>query len=314
MPESLRIASLISSATEMLYALGLGDSVVGVSHECDYPAEVAEQPRLTRSRIDSAQTSQQIDEQVKSLLMQGEPLYEVDVERLVSLQPDVIITQSQCDVCAVRYADVEAAVNSQPALQQSRLISLNPQSLADMLDDIRRIGAACSRAATATSLTSWLQARVDAIRAKTETLSPADQPRVACIEWIEPTMIAGNWTPQLVDWAGGQGGLSIGGQHSQYTDWAAVVEFDPQVIAVMPCGFDLARTVREAARLKSFPHWSELSAVRNQRAFAVDGNAFFNRCGPRLVESMELLAHLVQPQLCGPPAMLDPAHSWQRID
>ncbi len=292
----LRIASLLSSATEMLYGLGLGEQVVAVSHECDYPPECAGKPRATRSHIDSSATSAAIDEQVKARLAAGLPLYGIDAELLCGLQPDVIVTQAQCDVCAIRYADVVDLVAQQPALKATSIVSLNPGTLGEVLADIERVAAAVGHVDAGRRWVAELTARVDAVRAKTAGLAPHERVRVACIEWIEPVMCAGNWMPELIDIAGGVQPFARTGEHSGYTAWADVVAFDPQAIVVMPCGFDLPRTLLEARRLPAFPGWHELRAVRDGRVYAVDGNAYFNRSGPRLVESLELLAHLLHPQ------------------
>lgn len=297
----------------MLFGLGLAERVVGVSHECDYPSQVHQLPRVTRSHVDSAATSADIDRQVHALVEQQAALYEVDVEQLAALRPDLIVTQAQCDVCAVRYADVVDAVREQPALAGAEIVALNPLSIADVMQDIRRIGHAAGCDDVATRFVAELDARVSSVRSRTDALPPASRPRVACLEWIEPPMLAANWTPQLVEWAGGNGGDTVAGRHSTYADWDDVVRFDPEVIVVMPCGFDLARSLVEARVLPDFPHWAELSAVRNGRVFAVDGNAYFNRSGPRLVDSLEILAHLVHPELFAPPAGLAPERTWQRL-
>lgn len=294
-----RIVSLLSSSTEILYGLGLGEKVLAVSHECDFPPDVTGKPRATFSRIDSTATSAAIDVQVRELMAAGKPLYEVDAELLLRLRPDLIVTQAQCDVCAVRFADVVDLVEREPTLHGTPVFSLNPQRLSDVLDDVARLGEATQRRDEAERYLAELRARIDAVRARTGTLPPERRRRTACIEWIEPPMMAGNWTPDLVELAGGTQPFCVAGRHSIYTPWDDVVRFDPEVIVVMPCGFDLERTLVEAARIREFPHWQELRAVRDGRVYAVDGNALFNRSGPRLVESLELLAKLVHPELHG---------------
>lgn len=293
----MRIVSLISSATEMLFGLGLEESIVGVSHECDFPAAANRLPRATFTNITADAPSGMIDQQVKELVAAGKPLYEIDLDLLVDLQPDLIVTQAQCDVCAVRYDDVVAAVASEPRLSQARLIALNPQSLSDVLQDIRRLADATDRSRAAAKYASALEARIEQVRSRTGALTESQRPLTACIEWIEPMMIAGNWTPELIELAGGRQLWAVAGRHSTYTTWESVRSADPEVIIVMPCGFDLSRTLREAASLLELPGWRELRAVRTERVFAVDGNALFNRSGPRLVDSLELLAQLVQPEL-----------------
>lgn len=306
----MRIVSLISSATEMLFGLGLEESIVGVSHECDYPAAANRLPRATFTNITADAPSGMIDQQVKELVAAGKPLYEIDLELLVDLQPDLIITQAQCDVCAVRYDDVVAAVASEPKLGAAQLVALNPQSLGDVMKDIRRLGIATSRTAAAAEYVSALEARIELVRSRTGTLAESQRPLTACIEWIEPMMIAGNWTPELIELAGGRQTWAVAGRHSTYTAWEDVRSADPEVIIVMPCGFDLSRTLREAASLSELPGWSEISAVRAGQVFAVDGNALFNRSGPRLVDSLELLAALVKPEIHGTPSASD---LWQAL-
>ena len=308
-----RIVSLISSATEILYLLGLGDRVVGVSHECDYPSDVAAKPRLTRSLVASAATSRAIDDQVRTLAGEQSALYAIDVDRLAALAPDLIITQAQCDVCAVRYEDVVTAVRDTPALHDTAVLALNPIRLDDVLQDIIRVGEAAAAQAAAREAVAKLESRIEQVRAKTRAWPPQRRPRVACLEWIDPPMLAANWTPELVKSAGGDPGeLVQANTHSTYADWKGIAEFDPRVVVIMPCGFDLERTITEAQVLPSVAGWSELSAVREGRVFAVDGNAYFNRSGPRLVDSLEILAHLFHPDLFAPP-VAEPGRVWRRL-
>ena len=296
-----RIASLLSAGTEILYGLGLGERVVAISHECDWPPEVAGKPRVTSTRVAAGAASGQIDRQVRALTEAGEALYEIDAERLAALSPDLIVTQAQCDVCAVRYQDVIDLVERHESLRRTRVVALNPLSLDDIFADIVRVGEAAEVSEEATRFVAALQARVAAVVAKTKGLAENDRPRVAAIEWIDPVMIAGNWMPELIDLAGGQSGLAAAGRHSGYTPWRLVVEYDPEVILIMPCGFDLARTLAEAPALTALDGWNNLSAVQSGRVHAVDGNALFNRSGPRMVDSLELLAHLLHPPLIPAP-------------
>lgn len=292
-----RIVSLLSSATEILYGLGLGPQVVAVSHECDHPADVIQKPRATFSHIDSSASSGAIDVQVRELTAAGKSLYEVDGPLLLKLQPDLIVTQAQCDVCAVRFEDVLDLVEREPSLRGTPVFSLNPQYLEDVLKDVLRLGEVTGRDETAKLYVKMMRQRIAEVRLRTGSLPAERRRRTACIEWIDPPMLAGNWTPELVELAGGMQMFAKAGQHSTYTPWDDVVRFDPEVIVVMPCGFDLERTIVEAQRLREFPHWQELQAVRDGRVYAVDGNALFNRSGPRLIESLELLAKLVHPEL-----------------
>jgi iron complex transport system substrate-binding protein len=292
----MRIVSLISAATEMLFALELGDQVVGISHECDWPPECATLPRVTQSRVNSFAASAAIDAEVKSRLSAGEALYEIDVDLLSTLQPDLIVTQSQCDVCAVRYDDVISTIRLTPRLAGTQVLSLNPQSLVEVFDDMRRIAAATNISKKANEVLSKFPRRIERVRSISASVPVADRPRVAVIEWLEPLMLAGNWVPELVDIAGGKCELTPPGRHSQYHDWNALLQFDPQAIVVCPCGFDLPRATIEAATLCSRPGWYDIAAVKTRRVFIADGNACFNRPGPRLVESTELLAGLLHPE------------------
>jgi iron complex transport system substrate-binding protein len=312
-----RIVSLISSATEILYLLDLGQRVVGVSHECDYPPEVASKPRLTRALIASESSSRAIDEQVRTLSAEQSALYEIDVEQLAALAPDLIVTQAQCDVCAVRYEDVVSAVRDVPALKDTKILALNPRSIYEVLEDIERVGLAVeeeSVAISATLLKTASMMKVVSRQIKAAEIARSGMPRVICLEWIDPPMVAANWMPELVQLAGGEAGLSKPGAHSQYADWNKIVQYDPEVIVIMPCGFDLDRAIAEAQVLPRLSGWSELNAVRGQRVFAVDGNAYFNRSGPRLVDSMEILGHLIHPKYFGLPDDADAAVAWRRLE
>lgn len=290
-----RIVSLLPAATEMICGIGLREQLVGVSHECNWPHGLEALPRLTRSRIDSSADSAAIDEQVKRLAASGEPLYEVDADLLAALRPTLIVTQAQCDVCAVSLASVEGIVATRPELRETQVLALNPQSLAAVLDDIERIGVAAGAASAAREYADGLRERVRRVveMAAADQSSQPRRPRVAVIEWIEPLMAAGNWTPELVELAGGDYGLAQAGRHSPYVEWWQIVEFAPEVLVIAPCGFDLERSRREAACLKRLPGWSELPAVAQGRATVIDGDAYLNRPGPRLVDSLELLHRLV---------------------
>jgi iron complex transport system substrate-binding protein len=298
----MRIVSLISAATEMLYTLGLWDQVVGVSHECDWPPECRQLPRVTRSRVNSSAASAAIDAEVTQLMSAGEALYEIDLEKLADLHPDLILTQSQCDVCAVKYDDVVCAVRQSSQLAGAQVVDLNPRSLGEVFGDMQRIGAAAGIVDDANNVAAKLTQRVAGIRSATASIVQADRPRVAIIEWLEPIMLAGNWVPELVEIAGGECDLTKGGLHSRYHDWNEIIRFDPQVIVICPCGFDRPRARLESKSLAERPGWKTISAVRNRRVCVVDGNACFNRPGPRLVESTELLAALLHPTAFTMPA------------
>lgn len=302
----LRIVSLLSSATEILFALGVGEQVVGIGHECDWPWEATTRPRVTRSWIDSRLPSDEIDRVVRDRLAAGQPLYEVDAQRLVELSPDLIVTQAQCDVCAVRYEDVASLVERTPALSKTQIVALQPATLAEIFEDIERVGAAVGAKKAAADYVRSLHARIDRVARLTKNLP---RPRVLCIEWIEPLMLAANWTPTLIELAGGESGLTVANQHSTYTDWQAVVDYDPQVVLISPCGFDLPRARLEAQRLLELTGWQEIRAVRDGRVYLIDGNAYLNRSGPRIVDSLEIVAHLLNPDVC-PNVWSD---AWQRF-
>jgi len=297
-----RIASLLASATEILYGLDLGDRVVAVSHECDCPAEAMDKPRVTHTHVHHERSSAQIDAQVHELTAEQTPLYSIDIDQLVSLRPDLIVTQAQCDVCAVRYSDVLDAVASRPELARTHVVALNPHTMDDVLEDIRRVGEATGSSREAAQYVARLQGRIDAVCGATAAMAAASRPRVLAIEWIEPLMVAANWMPQLIEWAGGRQSMTQAGHHSGYSQWEDVRAFDPEVIAIMPCGFDLSRTLQEWGVLRRLPGWEELSAVKQGRVYALDGNAYFNRSGPRMVDSLQILAHLVHPERFDPPA------------
>jgi iron complex transport system substrate-binding protein len=312
-----RIISLISSATEILYLLELGERVVGVSHECDYPAAVAGKPRLTRSLVEASATSRGIDDQVRTLSAAQSALYAIDVEQLAALAPDLIITQAQCDVCAVRYEDVAAAVRDTPGLQGTPILALHPRSILDVLDDIERVGQAVEDPTVATNASLLKAAHLMLLlsrQLKSAEIARTSKPRVLCLEWIDPPMVAANWMPELIALSGGESGLAERGAHSTYADWRRIVEYDPQVIVIMPCGFDLERAMAEAQVLPAFAGWAELAAVRSGRVYAVDGSAYFNRSGPRLIDSLEILSHLVHPQYFGRPRSEQAAGAWRRLE
>lgn len=305
-----RIASLLAGATEIVYALGLGDRLVAISHECDYPPEATTKPRVTLSRIYAQATSQAIDDQVRTMTSGGAPLYEIDVAQLASLRPDLIITQAQCDVCAVRCEDVVAMVRGNGAFAGTQLVALNPNSLADLLGGILRVGEAAGSLPVAERYVAGMQNRLAAVQERTRALAATARPRVACIEWTEPLMLAGNWVPEMIELAGARHDLTTAGTHSPYAAWEDVRRYNPEVIVIAPCGFDLNRATAEAAGLTSRPGWFDIAAVRAGRVYAMDGNAYLNRSGPRIVDTLEILAHLFHPQLFGPP--LEPS-AWRQL-
>jgi iron complex transport system substrate-binding protein len=303
-----RIVSLLPSATEIVCALGLGEWLVGVSHECDHPPEVAGRPILTEAKVDVGGSAAAIDRGVRALVAGGLSVYRLDLEALQRLEPDLILTQDQCDVCAVSFAEVEAAVRASLG-RDVEIVSLRPARLADVLEDIRRIGRAAGREAAAAELVARLEGRFQSLRERHRQLH--SRPRVACLEWTEPLMAAGHWIPDLVELGGGTYDMVEAGSRTATIAWDDLVAARPDVVVLMPCGFKLEQTRREVARLRARPEWRQLPAVRHGRVYAVDGNAYCNRPGPRLAESAELLAGLIQP---GFYAHLLPPGSWEKVE
>jgi iron complex transport system substrate-binding protein len=312
----LRIVSLLSSATEILFAIGAESEVVAISHECDYPPEATHLPRATRSLIDSSRSSQDIDDQVKQRLQAGDSLYEIDRDLIRELAPDLIVTQAQCDVCAVRYQDVVDFVAAERTLAATNVLALNPRSLMQIFEDVLLVGQAARRSDAAARFENQLLQRYGQIaRTSSKSESPRNErSRVAILEWTEPLMGAGNWTPELVEAAGGHPLLGISGQHSTYIGWAEIVAARPEILIIAPCGFNLDRSLIEARRLMELPGYRDLPAVAYDRAFVIDGNAYLNRSGPRIVDTLEILAHLIQPELFAPPeGELAEGQAWMRL-
>jgi iron complex transport system substrate-binding protein len=289
-----RIISLIASATEIVCPLGFEDQLVGRSHECDYPESIRRLPVCTEPKFDVEGSSCEIDQRVKALLGEALSVYRVDAERLRELEPEVIVTQSQCDVCAVSLRDVERAVCSWLSACP-RLVSLVPNGLADVWTDVERVAEALEARERGAELIQRLQGRINTIAERASTLSA--RPAVACIEWIDPLMAAGNWMPELVELAGGVNLFGEAGKHSPWMTWEQLVARNPDVIVVLPCGFDMDRSRRDMPVLTSRPEWSRLRAVVAGRVFLADGNQYFNPPGPRLVESLEILAELLHPEV-----------------
>jgi iron complex transport system substrate-binding protein len=287
-----RIVSLLPSCTEIVCALGLEQQLVGRSHECDFPPAIRHLPSCTESKLNTQTSSAGIDREVKSLLRNALSIYAVDTGSLRRLQPDIILTQSQCEVCAVSLPEVEQAV-TEWAGHKPQIISLAPNSLADVWDDIPRVAGALGVPDRGVELVRKLKERVEKIAMLTRDLPR--RPSVACIEWLEPLMAAGNWVPELVELAGGLNLFGEAGKHSPWLNWEAVQEHDPEVVVIMPCGFDIRRAQRELSALSSKPDWNKLRAVCAGRVYLADGNQYFNRPGPRLVESLEILAELLHP-------------------
>ena len=290
-----RIISLIASATEIVCALGYEECLVGRSHECDFPETIKNIPVCSSSKVVTHSSSLQIDLQVKEIVGEGLSVYKVDSDLLDQLSPSVIITQTQCEVCAVSLKDVEEAVcklvSSAPAI-----VSLEPMSLNDVWIDIQSVSNALGAPERGTILVRALKDRLASLRAQISSIN--NKPSVACIEWTDPLMIAANWVPTLVEYAGGVNLMSHPGKHSGYITMDDLEMAKPDVIVVMPCGFDIERCLKEMEPIISHPSWEKLPAVKNRRVYITDGNQYFNRPGPRVVESAEILAECLHPDVC----------------
>jgi iron complex transport system substrate-binding protein len=304
----MRICSLLPSATEIAFALGLGDDVVGVTHECDYPIEAKGKPVIVRSRTDTdAMSSAAVDEWVRTQAEAQQSVYVIDRNALAAAAPDLIVTQDLCDVCAVAADEVSAACEALPVTP--RLISLVASSLAEVLRDIDRVGAATGRQAQSRNLVRSLEERIDKVRRKASAAN--FRPRVACLEWLDPIYSAGHWVPEMVAIAAGEDVLARPAERSSRIDWNTIANRAPEILIIMPCGFDCDRARQEAGLLRSQTGWESIPAVRANRVFAVDGHSYFNRPGPRLIDGLEILAHIIHPGIFpenpGPRAL-------QRID
>ena len=289
----MRIASLLPSSTEIAFALGLGIEIVGVSHECDFPEEAKTKAVLTRSKINPFKRSDEIDKDVVEIAKSGLSVYDIDENKLKELQPDAILTQDQCEVCAVSLKDVQQATNK--FICNAKIVSLKPVFLGDILNDIKIIGKETGKKQEAEKLVKCLKTRIDYIKNKTKNL--ANKPKVCCIEWIEPLIVAGNWVPELVEAAGGTNIISKKGFHSTKLELKEVLQHNPDKIVISPCGFKTHQTLIDMGFLTSKPEWKELKAVKNNEVYIVDGNSYFNRPSQRIVDTLEILATIIHPDL-----------------
>ncbi len=289
-----RIVSLLPSSTEIVCALGLRERLVGVSHECDYPADVVGLPALTEPKLDPHGTSGDIDLRVREIVQEGLSIYRLRTDALQELQPDVIVTQDQCEVCAVSLSDVESAVRSFLTLDVS-VVSLRPGKLSDIWADIRNVAEAAGRQKNAEKLIWNLQGRLQKVKEKTRHMR---RPRVACLEWLNPLMVAGNWIPELVNIAGGEYGLVDAGAHTPPITWDVLAAYRPEVLVITPCGFPIPQSQLDLPQLMAHPLWQTLPAVQKNRVYVADGNAYYNRPGPRIAESAEILAEMLHPEAC----------------
>lgn len=305
----LRICTLLPSATEIAYSLGLGHNVVGVTHECDYPDGVSQKPNVVGTRIDKHATSDQIDTQVRSLLEQGEAVYQLDADAVSDLAPDLIVTQGLCEVCALPYDQVAAVANRMDTVPT--IVSLNPTCLDDVFDDISRVGHAAAVPHAASRVVDNLRARVKAVRASVKQLS---HPKVVCLEWLDPLMIGGHWVPEMVEIAGGNDALGTPGEPTRRVTVSEVSHSAPDIILLMPCGFSVHDAVTEASRIGIAPILADTPAYRNRQVYAVNANAYFSRSGPRLVDGIELLANLLHPEINTHHSNEDAVNLFEALD
>ena len=287
-----RILSLIPSSTEIVCALGFENQLIGRSHECDFPSSVQKLSSCTAPKFKVEGTSAEIDQRVKSILKNALSVYQIDEKKLQQMQPDIIITQARCEVCAVSLKGVENAV-CEWVESRPQIVSLEPNQLSDIWKDFINIAEALGVKEQGHELVSQLKQRMNKIAQKTITFP--QKPTVVCIEWIEPLMSAGNWMPELIEMGGGINLFGVAGEQSPWMTWEQLLEANPDVILVMPCGFNLARSKAEMSSLSQKPEWSQLNAVQNQQVYLTDGNQYFNRPGPRLVESLEIIAEILHP-------------------
>jgi iron complex transport system substrate-binding protein len=290
----MRIASLVPSATEMLFAVGLGDSVVGVTHECDYPPRAAKLPHLTRTVLREGLDPVQIDTAVKATVAEGRALYELDEELMAELAPDLIVTQAVCEVCAVSYEDVVAVAGR---LESSpRVLQQDPSTLGEMLEDVLRLGEAAGIEEDAHELRGELEGRLAVVRA---AVGDAPRPRVIALEWLDPPYVGGHWLPEMISIAGGEDVAGPPGLKSPEVGWGALSGLEPDVVVSMPCGWYV-----EEARRQTLAQWERVASLGARRVYAVDAASSFSRPGPRLVDGVELLGHLLHPDLLAPPGSI----------
>ena len=290
----MRICSFLPSATEIVYLLGLGDSLNGVSHECDFPSDALGKPKVVRSRIDPTNLNRgEIDALVTEMMSRGENIYEVDERALAGARPDLVITQQLCEVCAVSFEDVRrAAERLDPP---PGILSLDPHGIEDVLGDILRVGSLVGRESSAHHVAFNLRARIDV--ARRTTANREHSPTVACIEWMDPIICAGHWIPEMVEIAGGKDVLASPGAPSRRLDMRTLRDVDPDVLILMPCGMNVSQARAEFDALSNLEEWRELSAFKNGRTHIVDSGALFSRSGPRLVDGLELMARIIHPGL-----------------
>ena len=302
---SERIVSLLPSATEITCALGLEDCLVGVTHECDYPPSVMRLPKVTRTMIPLDASSIEIDSMVRERMRANRALYTLDMGTLARLQPDLIVTQALCDVCAVAEEEVREAACRLPG--NPSVLNLEPISLDEVLESLRLVAAAAGVPERADPVIAGLRDRVRAVRERSARIE--QRPRVIVLEWIDPPFSCGHWTPELVEIAGGIERLGKAGQPSRTLGWDEVIRWQPEVMVIACCGFNVERTVRDLPILRGYPGWNDLPCARNGEVYVVDGSVYFSRPGPRLVDSLEIIAHALHPKIHPLPAGIPAANA-----
>jgi iron complex transport system substrate-binding protein len=287
-----RIISLLPAATEIICALDLVNHLVGRSHECDFPEDIKTLPICCSAKINPEAGSLEIDQKVKEILTASLSIYDIDKELIASLKPDLIITQAQCEVCAVSLKDVEESL-SDFLNTDTQIISLQPNTLSDIFNDIAEIAIELNVKEKGEILIEDLNDRIDLVKHKLKFFP--NKPKVANIEWLSPMMLAGNWMPELVNIAGGSPILTQNGKHSPFIEWQQIYDENPDIIIISPCGYTINQTLKEIDLLLNLPGWRDLAAVKNNRVYIADGNAYFNRSGPRVVDTIEMLAEMITP-------------------
>lgn len=296
----MRIVSLLPSATEIICEIGLGESLVGVTHECDYPEWVSRLPKVTTTLIPLDATSRQIDDLVGARLKDQQSLYGLQLDVLENLAPDLIVTQALCDVCAVAETEVQAAACQLPG--RPRVINLEPTTLEEVLMSCIEVGRAAGQLDSAIQAVEALRNR--AARISNRTARIQNRPRVVVLEWIDPLFSSGHWTPELIELAGGREMIGKTGEKSRRISWQDVLDARPEVLLIACCGYSLERTKDDASKLQQLPGWSDLPAVTHKRVYVTDGNAYFSRPGPRLIDSLEIAVHAIHPEMCSVPSSI----------
>jgi iron complex transport system substrate-binding protein len=302
----MRIISLLPSATEIIYALGLGEHLIGVSHDCDFPYEATLKPKLSQALVNSDMPSDEIDAIVREQLHNGLSVYHIDTQALQKLEPDIILTQELCEVCAPSYDQVLQAAKIFG--DRTKVVSLEPHTLEEILENILLVGELTNRAEIAENAVQSLRARLDKI--VTMTAEMEQRPKVACIEWLSPVMVGGHWVPQMVEYAGGEDWLGDLGEPSKEIAWGDVLTYDPDILVCMPCGFDVSRALEEMHLMIEREGWEDLKAVKNGQVYVMNGTAYFNRPGPRIITGLEIMAQIIHPDYF---KGLAPADSMMRL-